>query len=758
MNLHAHGTPSWEKAKRSAAGFVIAISFILPHLSAHAASAGFPRYEFDDLYEMSLEELMNVPIRSGSHSPMILRDIPVTMRIIGRDELLAIPYRGLAGALKYEPGFRVSQPGSGWQGDLFLMRGLLGNYYTKILLDGLPITPSVVSGAPLGEQLYIRNLERVEILYGPASALYGADAVAGVINLISREPEHFEAHAGAFAGEFGYQRYHVELYVPVAVWDGENLFLDLYGVYVRRDDTHIKNGHEAVFARETYHARAGEVNRVPFALGDLPGENWGTGLKLRYRDWRLSYDRMYRADHSSLGQHTEYYLYDDPDAKLGETIDRLSLRHEKEFGTITLKTRLSYLRYRLDPDSYFSFIFPLNDPGRFGERNNNYKYQASDDFLWEETTWIPLSDAWTLAAGFSLQHSSVLPKSNDLEMPFHKRDYRPFRRSRWEPDSIYGTFGQNEHTFRQLGLFAEGLYRSDAFDVQVGSRYDQNSRYEDVWTHRIAGQLKLSPETSLRSSYGQAYKAPAGYYSYNAVATLEADGAIRYHTIPNPDLGPEKSDSVEIGIRHWFTKNIIADIAFYHTEVRGLIGRGPIAVDPGLYPNAANTESRTSINRSGDSTRIQGMQAALTLQNALGIDGFDSTVSLDYITGKESLADGKGTVDGILMSPEWMLKWRLALRPLPRLQLFIDQMICSSWKSRNVSTPDDYYDRFNHVDGYYLMDLGGTYAIGKHWTAYLRLENVWDEKYGGIDAYDNNILQYNPQTGRMLMAGLEVRF
>ena len=87
------------------------------------------------------------------------------------------------------PGIRVSQPGSALEGETFTMRGLMGNTYAKILINGNPVKPYVVSGMPIGAQLPIQQAERIEVIYGPAAALYGADASAGVINIVLAESE-----------------------------------------------------------------------------------------------------------------------------------------------------------------------------------------------------------------------------------------------------------------------------------------------------------------------------------------------------------------------------------------------------------------------------------------------------------------------------------------------------------------------------------------------------------------------------------------
>ena len=101
------------------------------------------------------------------------------MSVIGKREIRDYNYRTLVEALKFKPGIMVSEPGNGETGNHFYQRGLWGNSYSKILLNGMPISPSVTSGMPINEMLYLKHAESIEVVYGPASAVYGADAFAG---------------------------------------------------------------------------------------------------------------------------------------------------------------------------------------------------------------------------------------------------------------------------------------------------------------------------------------------------------------------------------------------------------------------------------------------------------------------------------------------------------------------------------------------------------------------------------------------------
>ena len=131
----------------------------------------------------------NQQVFAATRSMKELKELPFSIHVITKDEIRDNGYRTLVDALKMAPGIRVSQPGNALEGETFMMRGLMGNTYTKILINGNPIKPVVVRGMPIGAQIPIQQAERIEIIYGPTGTLYGADASAGVINIVLEETE-----------------------------------------------------------------------------------------------------------------------------------------------------------------------------------------------------------------------------------------------------------------------------------------------------------------------------------------------------------------------------------------------------------------------------------------------------------------------------------------------------------------------------------------------------------------------------------------
>lgn len=121
------------------------------------------RLTFENVIE--LKEKGDITVVSASRSAKKLDDLPVTIHVVMVEEIQMNKYVTLVDVLKSLPGMKVSQPGSGEAGEMFMMRGLLGNQYTKIFIDNIPVKPSVLTGLPIEAQLPVRQTERIEFIY-----------------------------------------------------------------------------------------------------------------------------------------------------------------------------------------------------------------------------------------------------------------------------------------------------------------------------------------------------------------------------------------------------------------------------------------------------------------------------------------------------------------------------------------------------------------------------------------------------------------
>ena len=698
---------------------------------------------------------------SASRTGKYIEDLPVTVYVVTRDEILKNGYTTLTDVLKDVPGIKVSQPGSGIEGETFLMRGLHGNYYTKILVDDVPIQPSVVSGMPIAGQLPIRQAEKIEIILGPASSVYGADAMAGVINIITKTSERPTwAQASLSLGDWGY--YGLNMMIGGKVGKNKNVLqYSFFGNSLKIEDMHIKNDIKNVYNPALYDTNY--LNQPYYkgdstspAFGKLPQTSWLGGFTLKYRGFTFQFLKMLRKTHSSIGQRTNLYAYYDPLNYWGETNERYLLGHKISFGRFTNKVNASLLHYRLDNNSSFRMIFETGDRGKL------YKYAASDDFLVEDIFSFLLNPSFELTAGASFQFSGNLPKTNDLFEPFHPKDYGIFSESIKINDPLLGNFGFNPINFSNGGIFAQVYHEIFKFSYILGVRYDNHSLFGSSVNPRIAFMYKPKKRLSFRGSFGTAFRAPSLNYVYSSLA-YPVENGIFYRTVPNPDLKPEKLVASELGFRYNNKKQFSADMAIFYHIVKNQFTQSLFFLDPDLFPDAVNEDnfSLAYVNDESSKAQLFGIQANIRVEDLVSAVHLNTDLYLSYAKGEEILPNDLGKLKAYRQMPEWFVQFNIDLKPLDSWTIILQNLYSSKTLKRFFPLPIEDMKLIGlptEVNAYYTLDLVVRYHINRNFQAFLKMNNVTNARYGGIDAYGTNgDLFYNPQYGRTFQMGFSFR-
>jgi outer membrane receptor protein involved in Fe transport len=178
-------------------GLCVLLSIALPARAQEVAAD-------PSIYSMSLQQLgqLQVQVQSASKQlePSVLA--PGTVYVIRPDEIERYGFRTLQDALKIVPSVYLYDPHSWiWGGQ----RGLVSNFsQTLLLVNGREVNNLVALEGFISRQFATHNVERVEVVAGPSSALYGANALAGVINMISKEfdPAYDKTEVSVEAGSF----------------------------------------------------------------------------------------------------------------------------------------------------------------------------------------------------------------------------------------------------------------------------------------------------------------------------------------------------------------------------------------------------------------------------------------------------------------------------------------------------------------------------------------------------------------------------
>ncbi len=702
-------------------------------------------------------------------------DISYSIHVVTRQEILDNGYNTLVDVLKDVPGMKVSQPGSAIDGEGFMMRGFYGNYYTKILVNSLPVTPSAVAGFPIGAQLPIKQAERIEVIFGPAAAIYGADAMAGVVNIITKQPDKAVfAQADLSSGSLGMGN--LNLMVGGKAGQGRNIInYNLWGGYFVMDDLNTKYDLNYNYNPLTYDPNGVFVSDPNFqgsidsaGISVLPVESQYYGADIAFRNFKASYQYMGRSVHSSIGLQPLVATYHDPTRYLGEEIQRGTLSYQKRLNNFLLVSNGSWLNYRMDPQSHYFSV------QNFQHEAENYFYSASDDIYTEQlVAWTP-NNQMSLVGGASFQFSGNLPFTSYLLSPFNEEDYSTFStESLNSQTSTSNTMGgpnitvtqevlvPDPITFYQYSGFGEFTMKRNRWSGQLGLRYDFNSEFGTSLNPRIGGIYKINRNHIVRASISQTSKIPSSFFWYN---TLVLDTANNwegdYFPVVNDSLNAETLTAFEIGIRNNFGANIVWDFSTYYNQVTDQVIYNFVD-DDNLVANGGDFIGYVS-DDDAVSTLI-GLQSNLTLKDLITAIHLRADLFLTAAVGRYELPNKNGELDGWPMQPLWMGKLNLQLNPIPgkdRWWLSLKNTFSDGWISRNTYSRAE-FDSEPHLElpAFYTLDLITRYKIGNNYQVYLKVKNVFDSPYAGIGATGTVFdLQYNPQSGRLLEYGFSFRF
>ncbi len=725
---------------------------------------------------------------SGSRSEKAIEDLPFTIYVISGEEIRRNGYLTLTDALKRLPGIRVSQPGSALEGESFLMRGLQGNTYAKILINDIPIRPFLVSGMPIGAQLPIREAERIEVIYGPAATLYGADASAGVINIILKEserPVYVQSDMGF--GMDGFEN--LDVMFGGKMGKNENvLTFKVFANYTSFDDRRIKYDQDYLYNPDTYLDVIGRnsapyVNRSNYRgqegapiLGELPHLSSALGLDLRFRNWQLSGFRLARQDHSSLGLSPYAVSYANPLNFFGERITSIQLNFARSDTPLRMKFGGGVLWYQTNERSSFSYVLPvvnlIQQPNPTVEMNiadsirtaiddrfftnNRYAFAASFEANAQGLLSYTINDYLELAGGAEIQAGTGRPLLQFNRFPL--MDISDPRANRFVSSEIT--------TFVDLSTFLEAYLNFDRWNIILGGQFfsrqtDFLVRQQPVFNPRLAVQYRWTREFSLRASAGRSYRYPSPYYLATSYTVDRTDNPGFLQA--GADLSPEETYSTEFGGRLRLKDRLSLDASLFYT-------RTPNYVSYGLRVNGNSGEVTLGyFNDQIAFVDLLGVQGSLSITDIISAIGLNATINVQYSRGREELTilslsemeEQTLTLDGVRANPDWIGQIDIEINPSNHIRVLLENtLISSSWPRNTIlyQLPGQQPSDALKNPGFYTLDATVNYQFNKNLLAFLRMNNVFNQEYAGIDAAtDADGLIYTPQSLRFLRFGINYR-
>lgn len=407
--------------------------------------------------------------------------------VIDRAEIESRQVQSLPALLKTLPGVQITTLGGrGHMSSLFI-RGTNSNH-SLVLMNGRPIA-AMVAGTPDLSQIPLGNIERIEYIRGPRAAVYGSDAIGGVINLITKTSAKngSETHLKGGAGSNGYGQGELRTVQSL----GQKTDMNMLIGYERTDGFDIK-------------AQDGSTPIQPDRDG-FAGLNGQIGLTHRFND-------AWSADINAQGYNnlTDIDGGEDWLAPGVPSSDQSRVQAFQYDGGLKFQSK--------DLISRFEASYGENKLKNWLESNGEETGQPIHTGL-TRLSWI---NSWSGIEGVSLTGGA------DWQREEMKSDSRGSNKAFNAPD--------RDNT----GLFAVGSYRWQALLWELSGRTDDNQQYGRHNTWSAASGLDIDENHNVRLSYGTGFKAPTFLDLY-------------YPGYENPDLKPEESKNLELDFSGRYT-------------------------------------------------------------------------------------------------------------------------------------------------------------------------------------------------------------
>jgi iron complex outermembrane receptor protein len=508
------------------------------------------------IYAMDLEELMNTKVTIATKSDQTIGETPSVVSVITAEEIKNMGARELEDVLQTIPGFELQKKYAGYYG--IGIRGVKSPRESSkllILINGTPYN-QIFYGLSItgGSSFDINSIERIEVIRGPGSALYGRNAFSGVVNIITKNAltdnkSYIKATLGMFntrslSGYYAYKKnkFSASFSFDRLYTDGTNTkFNDGYG------DTVLWN----IYHNNTLLNTNIGLGKFSFS-GMLNIQDEGGTLNDIYREALAGYYALTYID------------------KLNPKL----IVKSKLYGHNTDNTEhIEQLKPDISPVYPLGIYFtPHFNEYLYGIENEvNYKISLNNDLLFgiqADVHGVKNVDLKSNISGFdSLMTPIVIAgigKNNQVSY-----------------DS--GWFENDKHNYYNLALYGQDIwYPIKKIGITIGFRYDIDSEIGGVFNPRMGLVIEPANKLYCKFLYGKAYRAPSPAEQYKTFGFVRG----------NKDLRPEIINTFEFSLSYK-TKHSIHTINLFYNKLYDVI-YSPIvtSINPTKYYNIGKNNSR----------------------------------------------------------------------------------------------------------------------------------------------------------------------
>lgn len=602
---------------------------------------------------------------TATRSEQTISEVPSTVSVQSQRDIDRKTVKNIKDLVRYEPGVSVSGTGSRFGLSGFTIRGIGGN---RVLtqVDGVP-TPEAFSFGPFldARRNYIDpdTVKRVEIIRGPASSLYGSDAIGGAVSFLTKDAADYLQ-----PGDDIYARFKTGYDGADDSWSRSATFAARQGSF----DGLLHLGRRDGQALDTYGGRGGigaareEANPQNYTAENLltkAGWNYAADGRLQ-----LTYERYEdNADTRVLSEYSTTAAVRTSDANDSTDRERISLLHTFALDSLLtdeVEWQLSHQQSQIRQRTFQQRF----SAGSLRER--------SRDSIYQEDLWAFNAKLDKAFESGGVSHRLIYGVDvKRLESSDLRKGREVFASTGIVVPTVPGneTFPLSDFpdpTSTEYALFVQNSIEFGRWSLLPGLRYDHYEMKPDVTAEYLNSQPvnrnpsayrdhALSPKLGItyrvddvHSIYGQY---AAGFRTPDAVDIFGEfiNFARGYQTIANPNLKAETSDSYEIGVRGQYASGAFGLALFYNryddfieqvtlasdptgagrqtfqhqnldrVTVRGAEARGELFLDSFGLPAGSRMRSAIAYARGKDESTGQPLNSVDPLKAILGL-GYDA--------------------------------------------------------------------------------------------------------------------------------------
>lgn len=606
--------------------------------------------------EIKAKEVVVTATRTESE----IKDIPSTVVVITKEEIEAKGAEKLKDILRFDAGFNIRK--SGAQRDVPSIRGFKQEH-TLILIDGKRLAGEDTRDNEL-DRITLENVERIEIVKGPVSSLYGTDALGGIINIITKTPQRFtfrlRPEYGFFNGGEGGQK-NISAYVSGR---RGKLGLSLSGTL---------------------------LNAMPYFIEDettLQGdeEKKTVSLKADYdftRFAKLTFDAAYMKEDIETRSLSNSVLYRNIDDN--ERYDlSLGLSHRSPDLEYSLRGYISIY----DKD-YEYRILSTNALGQFtvAERKTpvvegkvtkelfkDHLFTLGGEYRQEFFKGIRIN---TGEGAFTITREGITEQGSEAEITY------------------------------LAGYLQDEWQVSDTLLIIPSVRYDDSDKFESNVSPRIGMTYKIFPELRLKASYGQGFKSPTPRELFYEFRHIRA----RYMVVGNPEINSERSDSYEVSLEGE-RGTLSGKVVYFYNDIKDLIEAVQVVPPPAGTPDGWKYFNYQNISKA----RIQGVEAeiGLSLTKELSLKG-----SYAYLDARDETKDRRLTQRPRHKAVPKLIYDNKAIGL--RGNIWGEYIGDNLWQVASGTTPEK-------VKDYALWYMSLAKDLGEHLEVYAGIDNIFDRE------------------------------